>query len=121
MTLSDHLVQLSALELFRGCSAGQLRTIDKLATVLNLPAGRVLCRRGEIGRECFVILAGVAAVYNDGDYTTIGPGATVGEIALLTPDGCRTANVVAVTAVTVLTLTRSEFASMLERVPSVAH
>ena len=121
MTFPAHLVELAALDLFRGCSARELRVIDQLATVLDVPAGRVLCQKGEPGRECFVVLAGVAVVHEDSGYSTVGPGSTVGELALLSPEGRRTASVTAATDMTVLVLSRSEFARMLERVPSVSH
>jgi CRP-like cAMP-binding protein len=121
MTPPKHLARLGEIELLRGCTQRELRWIDQLASTRDIAAGRVLCRTGELGRECFVLLDGCVEVAYDGRGETYGRDALVGEIALLTPAGRRTATVTAVTDVRVLVFTRSEFRQLLAALPAVAH
>jgi len=121
MTPPQHTVRLGQIELFRGCTQRELRWIDQLATTRDLAAGRVLCREGELGRECFVLLDGHLEVSVDGRRDRYERGALVGETALFTPTGRRTATVTAVTDVSVLAFTRSEFRQLLAALPTVAH
>lgn len=68
--------------------------------VVRLARGDVLFRQGEPGSDVALLLDGVVVVRRDGaDLTEIGPGAVIGERALL--EGARTSTVVAVTPVTV--------------------
>jgi len=119
--LPDHIVRLREIDLFANCTVRELRRIDGLATSATVASGRVLCRRGEIGRECFVLLDGHADIDVDGHHYTVGRGALVGEIALLTQGGRRIATVTALTDITVLTFTRTEFTQLMTAIPSTAH
>ena len=66
----------------------------------RLAAGAPLFRQGETGTEVALVLDGVVAVERDGELLTeIGPGAVLGERALL--EGARTSTVTAVTPVVV--------------------
>lgn len=112
---------LGDLALFAGCSPGQLRRIASLTTIIDASPGRTLCRQGAPGREFFVVVEGEATVTIDGtDAGTMGPGCGFGEIALLTPKGRRTATVTAATAMTLVVLSRGEFAALFDAAPSVA-
>ena len=51
---------------------------------------------------------------------TIGPGACVGELALL-DHGPRTASVIAATDLTVLVIGAREFAGIVDEIPSITH
>ncbi len=117
----DEVSRLREVDLFAPCSDRELRRIDRLATIVTIPAGHLLCSRGEIGRECFVLLSGRADVDVDGRHHAVGLGATVGEMSLLVPDGHRTATVTAVTDVDALVFSRAEFTSLMQAVPTVAH
>ena len=107
--------------LFADCTPRELRRIDSLATVVTIGAGRVLCRRGDIGRECFVLLDGHVDVDTNYRRYTVGRGALLGEIALLIPNGRRTATVTALSDITVLVFTRTEFTQLMTGLPTVAH
>ena len=51
---------------------------------VGFPAGHVLARQGEVGREAFVIVSGEVVVRRDGEeLAVLGPGAVVGELAVL--------------------------------------
>ena len=109
------------IPLFADCTPRELRRIDRLATTVTTSAGRVLCRRGDIGRECFVLLDGHVDVDTSERRYTVGRGALLGEIALLTPNGRRTATATALSDITVLVFTRTEFTQLMTGLPTVAH
>jgi CRP/FNR family cyclic AMP-dependent transcriptional regulator len=120
-TPSDRLRCNLDIPLFADCTARELRRIDALATALSVDAGRVLCRQGDIGRECFELLDGHVDVDTDGHHFTLGRGALLGEIALLIADGRRTATVTALSDITVLVFTRTEFTQLMTGISTVAH
>jgi CRP-like cAMP-binding protein len=98
--------------------------LARLAGTMNeveLPAGHVLIEARTPGAGLYVIEEGTVAVQPlSGDARELGPGEVVGEIALLTPDGTRTARVQAKTEVRCLTLDRSSFRRALEKEPPLA-
>ena len=112
---------LGDLELLAGCSPDQLGSIASFVAITGSSPGDTLCRQGSVGREFFVIAEGEAVVEIDGvEVGTLGPGCGFAEIALLTPEGRRTATVTAATPMTLLVLDRVEFASLLETAPVIA-
>jgi CRP-like cAMP-binding protein len=114
---------LRSIAFFRGCSAKELRQVSRLATPVDVTAGRVLCAEGAIGAEFFVILRGCAYVERAGRrIATLVPGQTFGEVALSGRSAvpCRTATVVAAEQMTLLVFTRAEFNSLIDTVPLVA-
>ena len=109
------------IPLFAGCSARELRRIDRLGTTVTIDARRALCRRGEIGRQCFVILDGAVEVVTGEGHHVADRGAVIGELALLVPNGRSTATVTAISDVTALVFTRTEFRQLMGSIPTVAH
>ena len=109
------------IPLFADCTPRELRRIDSLAATLTVEAGRVLCHQGDIGRECFVLLDGHVDVDTNSRRYTVGRGALLGEIALLSAKGRRTATVTAISDITMLVFTRTEFSQLMTGVPTVAH
>lgn len=104
---------LRDIPLFAGCTTPELRGIAGLTTEVGLPAGTVLCRQGQPGREAFVILEGQAKVEADGtELARLGPGAVCGEIALL-DGGARTATATAITPMRLLAISVPEFAELM--------
>jgi CRP/FNR family transcriptional regulator, cyclic AMP receptor protein len=121
MARQTHLDHLASVSLFSACSKKELQAVAKASDEIALPAGKVLCEQGTIGREAFVILDGTAGVRINGKpVTTLGPGACVGEMALL-DHGPRTATVVADTDINVLVIGAREFAGIVDEVPAIAH
>ena len=121
MARQTHLDHLASVSLFSACSKKELQAVAKASDEVALPAGKVLCEQGSIGREAFVILEGTAGVRINGKpVTTLGPGACVGEMALL-DHGPRTATVVADTDLNVLVIGAREFAGIVDEVPAIAH
>jgi CRP-like cAMP-binding protein len=81
-----------------------------------------LCRQGEYAEQCFVVVDGRADVFVDGARVAgIGPGEIVGELALLATGGVRTATVVAATDMSLLVMSRREFAQLESASPTVVH
>jgi CRP/FNR family transcriptional regulator, cyclic AMP receptor protein len=105
--------------LFEGLARKQLAALARLTDDLDFPAGSVLCKEGERGREFFVIIEGEAEVTRGGKHlATIGSGEFFGEIALL-DNVARTATVTATTPLRFFVVSDSAFNSVLATDPSI--
>ena len=114
------LKRLSQVRLFSTCSRRDLSRIAALTAEIDVPAGRVLMRQGDPGREAFVVEEGTAKATIRGRRSDrIRPGDCFGEMALL-HDAPRSATVTAETDMRLLVLSAREFWAMLDEVPSVA-
>jgi CRP-like cAMP-binding protein len=107
------------------CSREELDDLLSRATIQPMKTGSTLMAQGDAGDYLVILLAGdarVSMVAANGreiilDY--VGPGAVLGEIALL--DGKpRTATVTALTAGKVVRFTRPAFEAFVERHPRLA-
>ena len=105
--------------LFERCTKKELDAIARLATPLDLPAGKVLATQGEQGREFFVIVSGkVEATRANVPIGTLGPGSFFGEMSLLERLP-RVATVTTTEPTLVLVLTAREFEDLVASMPSV--
>jgi CRP-like cAMP-binding protein len=121
MARQSYLDRLASVPLFSACSKKELQAVAKASDEVDLPAGKVLCEQGTIGREAFILVEGSADVRrNNRKVASIGPGACVGELSLL-DHGPRTATVTAATDLRVLVLGAREFAALLNEVPTITH
>lgn len=112
--------RLAELQLFSACSRRELGRIASLTEEVDVRAGKVLIRRGELGREFFAIESGRAKVSIPGKKTkTMGPGECFGELALL-HSAPRAATVTAETDMRLVVLGSREFSRLIADVPSVA-
>src|SRR5437867_634988 len=99
-----YLDHLGSVPLFAACSRKDLQRIARASDEVSIAEGRALVKQDEIGRECFVLVAGQVNVSrNHRKVATLGPGASFGELSLL-DKGPRTATVTAATPITVLVL-----------------
>ena len=74
---------LQRLALFEGLSEGELAQVARLMTEVAVPAGKVLCREGSYGRQCFILVEGEVTVARGGvEISRRGPGDLIGELAL---------------------------------------
>jgi CRP-like cAMP-binding protein len=89
--------------------AEDLRRLSEAGSEARIGAGQVLIERGQQGAGLFVILEGTVVVEAPEGTRDLGPGALVGERALLSADGRRTARVRAASDVRVLVVDRAEF------------
>jgi CRP-like cAMP-binding protein len=97
--------------------------LDELAAVMNeieVEAGTKVIELDEYGTAIYFIEQGEADVLTDGGEATqtLGPGETLGEIALLLT-GQRTATVVARTPMRLLSLAGQDFQRIRARVPEL--
>jgi CRP-like cAMP-binding protein len=108
---------LSRVPLFSGCSTAELRRIASISTIVDVAAGRVMIREGELRRDFFVIVEGHAKVTMKGELIAIlGSGSFFGEMALLN-QAARVATVTATEPTTVLSLSSLEFTSLVGAMP----
>jgi CRP-like cAMP-binding protein len=113
--------RLKNVPLFSSFTNKELQTVAKATTELTVPAGHVLTDQGQTGREAFVLLDGSATVRRNGKkVATLGPGAVVGELALL-DHGPRTATVTTDTETRLFVIGQREFLGVLDAVPTLSH
>ena len=110
---------LKRAPLFKGLSKKELALLSRMSDDLDVPAGEVLCREGQIGNEFFVILEGEVEVTRRGQLiSTRGGGDFSGEIAVVRQMP-RTAMVTAKTPLRLFVLTGQAFRSVLDASPAV--
>jgi CRP-like cAMP-binding protein len=114
---------LTGTAFFDDCTPCEMRSIDRVATRVEVPAGRVLCVEGDIGAEFFVIVRGAFEVIRGGRLVAkLTEGQAFGEVALLcrTRTSRRTATVVAAEPSRVLVFNRAEFNGVVADVLPIA-
>jgi len=105
--------------LFSRLSTRRLREIAALADEVDLPAGKVLAKEGDRGREFFALVDGEVEVEQGGRLVRrMKAGDFFGEIALVTKMP-RTATVTATTDVRVLVITERDFGGLIKQTPDV--
>lgn len=120
MARSDIDQTLAGIPIFSECSRKELKAISKLVTPVQIPAGKVLVKEGDPGREFMIIVSGTATVRRGNrKIDTLGPGDFFGELAVLVGVP-RTATVTADTDMTVEAMNRQEFSSLLDESPAMA-
>jgi NTE family protein len=110
---------LAGVPLLAGADDDALEALAADARPRRALAGDWVIREGDHADDLFVVLRGrlrVVASSNEGDRTLriLGPGAAIGELALLT-GAPRSASVQAVRDTTLLQLRRDRFAELMER------
>ncbi len=85
-----------------------LEKLEAVGSELSFGAGQVLIERGKPGTGLFVVVEGHIVVEAPEGTRDLGPGSVVGERALLSEDGTRTARVRALTYGKVLAVERAE-------------
>jgi voltage-gated potassium channel len=111
--------RLRELDLFSGLSGRELEEVARLTDEVDVEAGRVLGREGDVAYEFFVIEEGTASVEVDGQHVVdLGPGEWFGEIGLLAAER-RTATVTALTSMRLAVIFGPNFRSLTQRLPQV--
>lgn len=110
---------IASVPLFAGCGRAELEKIAQLVDEVDVPAGQVLMRQGDPGREMFVIVSGKVAIERDGRVIDErGPGAAIGEMSLLS-EGSRTATVRVLEPSRVLVAAHREFHALMDDHPTI--
>ena len=116
----EKLELLKRIPLFAGFDRHKIERLGMLADEVDVPAGRVLMRQGEMGDDLMVVVSGEVGVERDGArLNTLGPGDFFGEIALI-ERGPRTATVVAEAPTRLLVVNHRDFHALMEEFPEVA-
>jgi CRP-like cAMP-binding protein len=111
---------LKKVPLFAGCTKAELRQLARISEDLELREGTVLTREGRTAHEFFVIVDGTVRVTKGGKkLADLGPGAWLGEIALLTR-AQRTATATATSSVSTLVIVDRDFRKVIKDMPSIA-
>lgn len=124
MALDDDIRILSAVGLFEGFTPEQLRLLAFGAETTSLPADRKLYREDDEADSAYVVISGRIALYREADsnhvvISTAGPGAILGELALIA-DTKRLTSASAAIDSQVLRLNRKMFRRILEEYPDLA-
>lgn len=119
MTRDPKLELLSQVPLFNRLGRDELQRLGQLADEVDVPAGKVLMREGESGREMLVISTGRVRVERGGsEVAELGSGSWIGEMALLS-EAPRNATVTTTEPTTLFVLAHREFHSLMDAMPSV--
>ncbi|HEU4480240.1 MAG TPA: cyclic nucleotide-binding domain-containing protein, partial [Actinomycetota bacterium] len=114
------LEALRSVPLFANLSDRELGFVARQAKEVHFPAGREICKEGEMGAGMHVVLEGETKVKIKGrTRRRMGPGAFFGEIAVL-DGGPRSATVVAETDVHTLSIPFWNFKSLMKEHPAMS-
>jgi CRP-like cAMP-binding protein len=115
----EKLELLKRTPLLAGLGRKDIEEVGRLVDEVDLKAGYVLMREGDIGREFFVIIDGQVRIDKGGQtIRTMGPGQFLGDIALVT-EGPRTATATTETACRLLVLGHGAFHQLMDQYPSI--
>ena len=116
---TEILRMLRSTDIFRHFLMSQAADILQLCRVRRYAAKAHITQKGEPGEVFYLILSGQASVFTGQEHRLFGYGDYLGEIALLSADGRRTATVTAVTDVTTVELDKYAFQYMLDTNPGL--
>jgi CRP-like cAMP-binding protein len=97
-----------------------LRRLEEVGSRLEFGAGQMLIEHGMPGTGLYVVLEGHIVVEAPEGTRDLGPGSVVGERALLSADGTRSARVRALTHGAVIAVERAEIDKLCADDPAFA-
>ncbi|WP_018240098.1 cyclic nucleotide-binding domain-containing protein [Ensifer sp. BR816] len=109
---------VAAVPLFQKLGPGALVEIVRALRPRIVPAGSVICRKGDAGDEMFFIVEGSVDIATPKP-VELGPGAFFGEMALISGEP-RSATVSAATEVSLLSLHSADFQLLSSSSPEIA-
>ena len=117
----NYLETLKSINIFNECEEGLLRELVTKLKIQVYSPGDYVCRKGDIGKEMYIIKRGFLDVVSDDGskvFVTLKPGAFFGEISILNIPGNkignrRTANVRSVGYSDLLRLTKQDLWDVL--------
>jgi cytochrome P450 len=113
--------ELSTLALFEGCAPDDLQAVaDAITGIRRAVEGEVICAEGDKADRWWIVAEGLADVTVAGLYAaTIGPGETIGELALLDGEP-RGATVTAITDMVLEEISGDQFVEALLASPRLS-
>jgi CRP-like cAMP-binding protein len=123
MTLEDDIAFFEQVPTLAALGAQALRVLAIGAETRQLPSGAVLFYAGELADGGYIVQQGALSVEpgapTDGHEYTVGPGALLGELSLLT-DTVSPVTAIAKEPTVVIRISRNLFRKMLEGYPGAA-
>ena len=125
LTSLEKMMLLRQVPLLASLEAGDLEELAEIAVERRFDSGESLCRQGDPGDEVFLIVSGEVEVWTsaEGDrrriLDTLGPGACIGEMAVL-DSAPRSAFVTASRPTRALLLGGADFRSLLSSRPAMS-
>jgi CRP-like cAMP-binding protein len=119
--LVERVAALHRVDLFAGVPGRVLAAVADAADEVRALPGAVLIEEGAVEAHLFAVVEGLVRVHR-GDQTLVelGPGATVGELAVLVPQP-RVASVTALEPTTALRVDKAVLDDLLLDWPELAH
>jgi CRP-like cAMP-binding protein len=102
-------------------NADDLRLLEKVGAEVDIEAGCMLIEHGQHGAGLYVIREGTVVVEAPEGTRELGPGAVIGERALFSAEGTRTARVRTTSDVRALAVDRIEFERLCADDAAFAH
>jgi CRP-like cAMP-binding protein len=111
--------RLKEVPFFGSLTHKELVFVGQQTDELDVPAGKVLAKEGDLGREFFIVESGTAEVTKDGEHIAdMGPGDFFGEIALVAEER-RTATVTSTSPMLLIVMSRASFRAIDRMLPEV--
>ena len=112
--------KLRDIPMFAKLSRKRRKLLARCADEVDVPPGRLVCRKGDSANELYVIEEGTAKVVRDEQYLDeLGPGDFFGEMGLL-GDSPRNAHVLATTPMTLMILSGAALRELQREEPELA-
>jgi CRP-like cAMP-binding protein len=119
MLIIERVSALNKAALFADVQDHALAEIAQIVAEIDFDAGETIIREGDLETWMFIMVDGRARVDVGGvEVSTIGPGASVGELALIDP-APRAATVTALTPCHLFRIDQAAFREVMEEQPAV--
>lgn len=127
MSLTEEVALLKSIPLFAKIEPSKLKLLAFTSERLTFDPDQVLCKQGDPGDSAYVVIDGEVRISIDAptaptgriDLATLGPGAIVGEIAILC-DVPRTATVTSTGKTVTLRISKELFFRLITEFPQIA-
>jgi CRP/FNR family cyclic AMP-dependent transcriptional regulator len=121
MTTVERVVALQRVGLFADVPGRTLAAVALRATEVEVAPGALVIAEGAVEEHMYAVVRGRVRVHHgERGVTVLGPGATVGELAVLVPEP-RAASVTALEPTTMLRIDRPILEELLADRPALAH
>lgn len=121
MTTVERVVALQRVGLFADVPGRTLAALARRASEVEVAPGTLVIAEGAVEEHMYAVVRGRVRVHRgERGVTVLGPGSTVGELAVLVPEP-RAASVTAIEPTTLLRIDRPLLEELLADRPALAH